>query len=114
MALHTIASESELDELIASSKDRPVLIFKYSNACPISSRASSQVARYLDAHPNPAFGFGMVVVQDARALSDTIEERLGIRHETPQVIVLRGGRAVWHASHFDVTEGKLKLALEGL
>jgi bacillithiol system protein YtxJ len=36
----------------------------------------------------------------------------GIRHETPQVIVFKDGKAVWNASHFDVKAGAVLKALE--
>lgn len=114
MTLATIGTEAELDALLESSANRPVLIYKHSNACGVSTRGKGQVEQYLAGHPTPSFGFAMVVVQDARELSDAIEQRLGVRHETPQAIVVRGGKAVWTASHFDVTAARLKMALEGL
>ena len=42
-------------------------------------------------------------VQSAREISRELANLTGVRHETPQVIVLRDGKAVWNASHFDVT-----------
>jgi bacillithiol system protein YtxJ len=36
-------------------------------------------------------------------VSDAAAQRLGIRHETPQAILLRDGRVVWNASHFRIT-----------
>ena len=42
-------------------------------------------------------------VQSAREVSRELANLTGVRHETPQVIVLRDGKAVWNASHFDVT-----------
>ena len=45
----------------------------------------------------------LVEVQRARALSMEIECRLGVMHESPQVIVLRNGQVVWNASHFRIT-----------
>jgi bacillithiol system protein YtxJ len=36
----------------------------------------------------------------------------GVRHETPQVIVLRDGKAVWNASHFDVKADDVLKAVE--
>jgi bacillithiol system protein YtxJ len=35
-----------------------------------------------------------------------------VRHETPQVIVLRDGKAVWNASHFDVQATAVTKAVE--
>jgi bacillithiol system protein YtxJ len=45
----------------------------------------------------------LVEVQYARELSNEIENRLGVKHESPQVIVLHNGQVVWDASHFKVT-----------
>jgi bacillithiol system protein YtxJ len=36
-------------------------------------------------------------------VSDQVAARFGIRHETPQAILLREGRVVWSASHFRIT-----------
>ena len=43
------------------------------------------------------------MVQDARGLAQRIAERFGIRHESPQAIVLYRGEPVDHASHSGVT-----------
>jgi bacillithiol system protein YtxJ len=111
--MNRIADEQEFGSLVEQSNERPVLIFKHSNACPISSRARTEIERLLEAEPNGRFGFGMVVVQEARPLSRAIESQLGIRHETPQAIVLRDGKPVWSASHWDVTRDRVAAALEG-
>ena len=44
-----------------------------------------------------------VLVREDRALSLAVAERTGVRHESPQAILLDGGRPIWHASHRDVT-----------
>ena len=49
----------------------------------------------------------LVDVLSQRPLSRRIAAELGIRHESPQVIVLRRGTAFWHASHYDVTADAL-------
>jgi monothiol bacilliredoxin len=49
----------------------------------------------------------MITVQSHRRVSDHATRRLGIRHETPQVILLRDGQPVWSASHFRVTADEL-------
>jgi bacillithiol system protein YtxJ len=41
----------------------------------------------------------LIDVRRAHALSRAVEERTGVRHESPQVIVPRRGRAGWSASH---------------
>jgi bacillithiol system protein YtxJ len=109
MELTTLSSDRELEELLAASRQQPVLIFKHSIHCPISAEAHNEVRQLI----GTARGFmaGMVVVQSARALSNKIEADLGIRHETPQAIVVRDGKATWSASHYDVTSDVLAEAL---
>jgi bacillithiol system protein YtxJ len=51
-------------------------------------------------------------VQSARDVSRELADVTGVRHETPQVIVLRDGKAVWNASHFEVTADDVLKAVE--
>jgi bacillithiol system protein YtxJ len=46
-----------------------------------------------------------------RKLAARIAEDLGVRHESPQVIVVTGGKPSWHASHMDVTTEGLAAAI---
>jgi len=50
-------------------------------------------------------------VQSAREVSHELANLTGVRHETPQVIVLRNGKAVWNASHYDVKAGAVAEAM---
>ena len=84
-----------LENLITDSKQKPVIVFKHSTACSISSRAYREMEK-VQADVN------ILVVQSAREISRELATLTGVRHETPQVIVLRDGKAVWNASHFDV------------
>jgi bacillithiol system protein YtxJ len=100
-----IDDRAALDNLLTDSKQRPVIVFKHSNACSISSRAYREMEK-VQADVN------ILVVQSARDVSRELANLTGIRHETPQVIVLRDGKAVWNASHFDVQAGAVAKALE--
>ena len=53
----------------------------------------------------------MITVQTHRDLSTAVARRLGVRHETPQALLIRQGRVVWSASHFRVTGGALEAAI---
>jgi bacillithiol system protein YtxJ len=55
----------------------------------------------------------LVEVQRARELSTEIENRLGVAHESPQVLVLRNGEVVWNASHFEITADAVAEAVRG-
>jgi bacillithiol system protein YtxJ len=93
---HKINSPEELENLFQKSADAPVILFKHSVTCPISANVYSEVAE-MDADIN------VVIVQERRNISNLIAEKTGIRHESPQAIVLQDGKPVYHASHYDIT-----------
>ena len=99
-----ITDTKALDQILARSHDGPVILFKHSSTCPISSAAYQQMSKVADE-------VSLVVVQQARDVSKEVEARTGIRHESPQTIVLRNGQAVWNASHFDITAGAVEQAV---
>lgn len=94
-----------LERLLTDSKLKPVIVFKHSNACSISSRAYREMEK-IDDQVN------ILEVQSAREISRELASLTGVRHETPQVIVLRDGKAVWNASHFDVQATAVTKAVE--
>lgn len=100
-----ITDTKELEDLAERSKERPVVIFKHSLTCPISAAAYDQMSA-VDGE------VALVEVQRARPLSNEIENRLGVEHESPQVIVLRRGQVVWNASHFRITADAVAEALK--
>lgn len=113
LMLHTLTPIADLDSLeaaIEESRVRPVLLFKHSRTCGISCEALDEV----HAHAGRADGgasYRMITVQSHRHVSDRAALRLGIRHETPQAILLRDGRPVWSASHFRITAETLSKVL---
>jgi bacillithiol system protein YtxJ len=100
-----IDNKETLDKLITDSRTKPVVIFKHSNACGISASAYREMEK-LEGQVN------LLEVQSARDVSRELADMTGIRHETPQVIVFKDGKAVWNASHFDVKAGAVLTALE--
>ena len=99
-----VSDAAALEELFARSHTEPVLLFKHSSACPISARAYRQ----MEGVKTPV---SIVVVQKSRDVSREVEQRTGVRHETPQALVIRNGRVVWNASHFDITSDVVEQAV---
>jgi len=91
-----ITDTKSFEEMASRSDEQPVVVFKHSLTCPISSAAYEQMAKFEGE-------VALIEVQRARELSLEIESRLGVEHESPQVIVLRNGQVVWNASHFEIT-----------
>jgi bacillithiol system protein YtxJ len=108
--LKTLPDTDALAAAIAESRTRPVLIFKHSRTCGISCEAFDALAAHLSEAPVDA-SYNLITVQSHRHVSDEASSLLGIRHETPQAIVLRDGAPVWSASHFRITSDALKRVL---
>jgi bacillithiol system protein YtxJ len=100
----------ELDILLAESSRRPLLLFKHSRSCGVSAEALDELVDHLNGESIDA-RYAMVTVQTHRDISNAVADRLGVRHHTPQAILVRDGRAVWSASHFRVSAPAIRQAL---
>jgi bacillithiol system protein YtxJ len=112
VALTPLHAVADLEEALEHSHREPVVLFKHSHTCGVSAEALDELRDHIQtaAAPSPV-RYAMVTVQTHRDLSNRIAERLGIRHETPQALLVRGGRVVWSASHFRVNAAELRRAL---
>ena len=86
----------KLENIFEKSNETPVVLFKHSVTCPISTNVFYEIGEVKT-------DVNLVVVQKSREISNEIAEKTGVRHESPQAIVLKHGKAVYHASHYDIT-----------
>ena len=96
---------SSIDELVQESHQHPVVLFKHDPYCGVSAAAQEELEELE----------GEIVLLDVsrqHELKRQVAERTGVRHESPQVIVLRGGEVAWAASHFKITAEAVRKALE--
>ena len=99
-----VNSVETLERLFDKSHERPIVLFKHSTTCGISAGVLREVSSVDgDIH--------MIVMQTHRPLAQAIADRTGIRHESPQAIVISGGRPVYHASHYDIEPTQLQAHL---
>jgi bacillithiol system protein YtxJ len=100
-----IADAAALEAQFSASHAGPVVLFQHDPWCGVSAAAHQAMATL----PWP-----VVLVDVARQpmLSRTIAERTGVQHESPQVLVLRDGVAVWSASHRAITAQAVAAALQ--
>lgn len=102
----------ELEQLLTESQTRPLLVFKHSYSCGVSAEALDELMDHLNADSGSPARYAMVTVQTHREVSNAVAARLGIRHETPQALLIRDGRVVWSASHFRVTRKAVEAAIK--
>ncbi len=91
-----IHDTEELDALIEKSNEQAIVLFKHSSTCPISAGVYQEISK-ADADIN------LIIVQRARNVSAAVAEKTGVRHESPQALVIKNGKVVYHASHYNVT-----------
>lgn len=104
MAATPVTDLAALERAYTQSQREPVLLFLDDPYCPISRRAASQVA----ALEQPVF---RVDVSIAHAVSAAVEQRTGVGHASPQLLVLWNERVVWSASHLRITAAAIGEAL---
>ncbi len=98
-----------LREVIEESSRYPVLIYKHSSTCGKSVQAQREVTSYLVAYSEDAY---RVVVQTDRQISDEVAQKLGIKHETPQLIVLRADKPPFVLNHNNITRSNIETVLQ--
>jgi bacillithiol system protein YtxJ len=89
-------SEAQLDKLNRDSADRPQVIFKHSITCSISAMIKNR----LDKSLFPAsMDFYYLDLINNRQISNQIAEMYKIRHESPQILLIKNGECVYTESH---------------
>ncbi len=105
---HPLTDTAGLDRAVARSYDAPVLLFKHSAACGISHAVRRRLDALTAPDDPPVYE---VVVQHTPGLSQEIARRFGVRHASPQVLLLWRGEAVYDASHSRIRAEAVRAAL---
>src|SRR5262245_19623440 len=104
-----LRQDRDLEQLLDKSKTDPVLIFKHSTQCSISAQAYEEFTDFMEGFGNVLCG--TVLVIENRTLSNAIAARFGVHHQSPQALLIKDGRVLWHASHWSITSDSLNEAL---
>jgi bacillithiol system protein YtxJ len=105
-----IQLHNEQDWNLVKDQKKRIIVMKNSTTCPVSHEAFKEYQKFAEGHENETIYY--LNVQDSRPLSNALAEQTGIKHESPQVLILEGDEVVWHASHWNITNKKLVQALE--
>ncbi len=97
---------AQLLEVTAISNEKPVVIFKHSTRCSISRMALKQFEREYDLNETvDAYFLDLIAHRD---ISNEIASRFNVYHESPQLILIKNGQAVYDVSHSDIDAVALK------
>lgn len=91
-----LTEDKQLAEIIEHSKQEPVVIFKHSTRCSISSMAKSRLER--ETMPDNVVFYYLDLVR-YRAISNKIADDFKVHHESPQVLIIKDGECTYEESH---------------
>jgi bacillithiol system protein YtxJ len=92
----------------AIARHPALMLFKHSPVCPVSTAALREWEAFCRACPDLPKLFVDAIAD--RAVARGLAEECGVRHQSPQAILFRGGRPAWDASHGGITAEALRRA----
>ena len=107
MNWNKLTSEEQIDQVITESAEKPVLLFKHSTSCSISSMSLDRLLRNWkpeDADKITPYYLDLLAY---RNLSNLVAERFGIPHESPQVLLIQNGKVTYHESHYGISYAEI-------
>lgn len=90
-----------IEEIREASKEKPQLIFKHSTRCGISASAKWRMDGDLDSLSNELDVHYLDLI-NYRAISNQIADTFGVRHQSPQVLLIHQGKSVYSATHSSI------------
>lgn len=91
----------QLETILKESEEVPVLIFKHSTRCEISKsvlKTFEDVFKLLETRLKLYY----LDIWEYRTISNKIEKQFGVLHESPQVLIIKNGKSIYDASHYDI------------
>jgi bacillithiol system protein YtxJ len=101
----TLSSAAEL-----GARPGRTIVYKHSPTCSLCGWSQHVLGRMAE---QDGVTLELVDVLAQRPLSQAIEAQFGVRHESPQILVIDDGRVTWHASHRGVAPERVRAALAG-
>ena len=103
-----IETQEDLNDLLSPASGY-VLVLKHSTRCPVSSAALKE---FKDFASSAQVKTAILLVVENRTLSNLLAEKVSVRHESPQVILLKDGASLWNVSHGAITKNRINSELK--
>lgn len=101
-----LTSIEELDEIKEKSKTKTQAIFKHSTRCGISSMVIRQFEAEYDLDTNADVYY--LDLLNYRPISLAIAEKFGVQHQSPQLLVIKNEKVIYHDSHHSISAKEIK------
>ncbi len=91
-----LTDEQQIEQIKEQSKQQPIVIFKHSTRCSISSMAKNRLEREVPAN-NVSFYY--LDLLRYRPISNKIAEDFHVHHQSPQVLLIKNGECTYEENH---------------
>lgn len=107
MNWNQLTEVSQLQSIKEESFIQPVLLFKHSTRCSISSASLSRMERQWKQEEAGELKPYYLDLIANRPVSNEIAEVFDVEHQSPQVLVIQDGACIYHTSHMDISFGNV-------
>lgn len=97
-----IENLAQIEDIKKESEDRTVLIFKHSTRCSISAMAWDRLKRNWSPEDTKKISPYFLDLIKFREISNTLAKDFNVDHESPQVIIIKNGKATYDNSHMGI------------
>lgn len=98
----------QLDEIFHESTEQKILIFKHSTRCSTSRAMLDRLERNWKEDEMQTVKPYFLDLLSYRQISNAIAEKFNVEHESPQVLIIQNGDAIYHASHTSINYTAIK------
>ena len=102
----SLTNLGQLNEIMTVSETKPVIIFKHSTRCSVSRMALKQFENEFDLKDRVDAYF--LDLLEYRNISNEITQRFQVEHQSPQLILIKDGKAIYNVSHSAIDAVQLK------
>src|ERR1700755_3311896 len=112
MEWNTLSAIDHLRQLQEESKEKRILIFKHSTRCNISRAALDRLERSWKSEEMSHIKPYYLDLISHRDVSNQVASQFGVEHESPQVLIIENGKAVYDSSHFNIDYQQIRNAVK--
>lgn len=109
---NVLTDERQVVDVLKASSQKPQLVYKHSHTCGISHAAKERIEESFD-EINKQADMHFANVKKSRPVSNRVAKELGVRHESPQVLIVKNSECTWHESHWSIKGEQILSALNG-
>ena len=98
-----LQSTDQIQDIKDQSMIKPVLIFKHSTRCAVSSMSMNRVSKKWKPDDADRITPYLLDLISFREISNLVASEFSIAHQSPQILIVKEGKVVYTDSHFGIS-----------